>query len=80
MGVPASEDGYTAAIFRGEDREVPQGHVVALDKKKIMPYRTYTYIQVQHSTETYQRQPLLISNNLKSSLFFHLTRILTKTV
>ena len=34
MGVPASEVGYTAAMASREGPRSPQGHVVALDKKK----------------------------------------------
>ena len=36
MGVPTSEVGYTPAMPRREDHEVHKGHVVAMDKKKII--------------------------------------------
>jgi hypothetical protein len=35
MGVPTSEVGYTSATTGREDHEVHDGHVVALDFKKM---------------------------------------------
>jgi hypothetical protein len=35
MGVPTSEVGYTPAMPKKEDHEVYEGHVVALEEKKI---------------------------------------------
>ena len=44
MGVPTSEVGYTSAIPRMEDHEVPKGHVVAFGEGEVLIQKLYIII------------------------------------